>query len=276
MIGRVVPFAFAVILALGACTAIGDPAYSAPTQPNQTASSQQVETPDTILFVGNSYFYYNDSLHNHVRYMVEAAGVLPPDKLTYKSATIGGAALADHPIEHLVDHRNLRVDEPFDVVILQDISSAALSERGRERFARTVKRYAATVRAAGAEPVLYMTHAYVPPNKRASPDMTGQVARMYMEAGEANHLRVIPVGLAFAEAYRRRPDIRLHQAYDGSHPNLLGTYLAAATVFATLYGRSPVGSSYDYFGAVPKDEALFLQQVAQDTVLAFEARGKGK
>lgn len=27
--------------------------------------------PERILFVGNSYLYYNDSLHNHVRRMAE-------------------------------------------------------------------------------------------------------------------------------------------------------------------------------------------------------------
>jgi hypothetical protein len=28
--------------------------------------------PQRILFVGNSYFYYNNSLHNHLRGFVEA------------------------------------------------------------------------------------------------------------------------------------------------------------------------------------------------------------
>ena len=28
--------------------------------------------PAQVLFVGNSYFYYNDSLHNHVNRLVQA------------------------------------------------------------------------------------------------------------------------------------------------------------------------------------------------------------
>ena len=34
--------------------------------------------PTRVLFIGNSYLYYNDSLHNHVRRMVEEKF---PDKI---------------------------------------------------------------------------------------------------------------------------------------------------------------------------------------------------
>ena len=37
----------------------------------------KVENPTHLLFVGNSYLYYGDSLHNHVRRMVIAAGTHP-------------------------------------------------------------------------------------------------------------------------------------------------------------------------------------------------------
>ena len=80
---------------------------------------------------------------------------------------------------------------------------------------------------------------------------------------------VIPVALAFEEAYRQRPDIKLHKEYDGSHPDLIGTYLAACVVYASLYGRSPVGNSYDYYGKVDKEMAAFLQKVADETVRKF-------
>ena len=80
-------------------------------------------------------------------------------------------------------------------------------------------------------------------------------------AGNAADALVIPVGLAFDLAYERRPDIELHKAFDGSHPTLLGTYLAAATTFAALYDVSAVGNPYDYYGAMPAEDAAFLQQV---------------
>ena len=234
----------------------------------------QDSTPERILFVGNSYFYYNDSLHNHVSRMVEASDTALSGELTYKSATIGGAALRDHAIDHLLKHENLRVEAPFEVVILQGGSAEPLSEAGRARFTETATVYAAKVRAAGGEPVLYMTPAYVPPHRRFRSDMIEDIASLYIETGNKLDVLVIPVGLAFAEAYRRRPEIVLHKDFDGSHPSMLGTYLAAATAFASLYGQSPVGNPYNYFGEVSAEDARFLQEVADDTVTAFYGRDK--
>jgi len=228
--------------------------------------------PTHILFVGNSYLYYGDSVHNHVRRMVVAAGLHERSDMAYKSATIGGAALSDHNIDHLIDPVNLRVDAPFDVVILQGLSSAALSEAGRRRFSDSAADYALKVADAGGDTVLYMTHAYVEPHRRYSPDMIEHVATLYIETANDISALVIPVGLAFEEAYRRRPDLALHTAFDGSHPNLAGTYLASATVFASLYGVSPIENRYDYFGAIDADTALFLQTVAHDTVREFHGR----
>lgn len=228
--------------------------------------------PTHILFVGNSYFYYNDSLHNHVQRMVVAAGLSKRSDLAYKSATIGGAALFDHNIDHLLAPNNLRVNKPFETVILQGGSAAPLSDERRQRFTVTAIEYAKKIRQAGGEPVLYMTHAYVKPNRRYRPGMIADIASLYVETGNKIDALVIPVGLAFEEAYRRRPNIQLHKKFDGSHPDLLGTYLAAATVFASLYGQSPVGNEYDYFGEVEPEDAAFLQNVAQDVVTRFFGR----
>jgi len=260
---------------LGLVLAFGIAAFaSAGTQSEvseTTASAQTTEPlPTRILFVGNSYLYYNDSLHNHLSRMVGASGLLDRSALTYKSATIGGAALRDHDVAHLVDPASLRVDEPFELVILQGQSAAALSKNGRRRFADAVSAHARTIRAAGGEPVLYMTPAYAPEHRSYREDMTERVAAMYNEAGKSIGARVIPVGLAFEEAARRRPGIVLHKTFDNSHPSMLGTYLAAATVFATLYDTSPVGIDYTYFGEVTPEDARFLQQVAQDVVSEFE------
>lgn len=240
--------------------------------PPSSVADTPTKHPTSILFVGNSYLYYNDSLHNHVKRMVEAAEIHEESALSFKSATIGGAALRDHNIEHLLDPENLRVDDRFEVIVMQGGSYEPLSQRGRKRFLETVKSYAAKVRSAGGTPMLYMTHAYVPPHRNHREGMIEDIASLYVEAGAQTGAEVIPVGLAFEEAYRRRPGIQLHKAFDGTHPDLLGTYLAAATVFAAIYGMSPVGLEYDYFGEVAREDALFLQQVAQDTVNDFSAQ----
>ncbi|KPK16411.1 MAG: hypothetical protein AMJ67_14465, partial [Betaproteobacteria bacterium SG8_41] len=124
----------------------------------------------------------------------------------------------------------------------------------------------------GGKTALYLTHAHVEPHKRANPENIRLTEDLYVSVGNEVGALVIPVGLAFEEAYRRKPDMKLHKEYDGSHPDLIGTYLAACTVYASIYGKSPVGNSYDYFGKIDKETALFLQQVAEDTVKRFYGR----
>lgn len=253
-----------VVLGILLSGAAGVPAAQSP-----EVRQPQVDTPRRILFVGNSYFYYNDSLHNHVRRIAVAADPGLDKELQYKSATIGGAPLAHHNIQHLLEPGRLGLKEPFDVVILQGASTDALSEARRASFREKVIEFNAEIMKRGARTALYMTHAHVKPSKFASPDMIRKVEDMYVSVGNEVGALVIPVGLAFEEAYRQRPDIKLHKDYDGSHPDLVGTYLAACVVYASLYGRSPVGNSYDYFGRIDRETAAFLQKIADETVRKF-------
>jgi hypothetical protein len=232
----------------------------------------QVDTPKRVLFVGNSYMYYNDSLHNHVNRIASAADPALQKAIQYKLATIGGAPLEQHNIVHLTTPGNLGVKQPFELVIMQGNSTDALEDGSRAKFRQKVVEFNEVIKKQGGKVALYMTPAHIKPSKFASPDMTSKTADMYIEAGNEIGALVIPTGLAFEEAYRQRPGIKLHQDYDGSHPTLIGTYLAACTVYASVYGKSPVGNSYDYYGKVSKEDAAFLQKVADETVKRFYGR----
>ncbi len=226
--------------------------------PVPTVKKLAIEEPTHLLFVGNSYLYYGDSVHNHVRRMVYAGNPdLEARTLKYKSATISGSALHDHTIKAYIEPGKLRVKEPFQVVILQGGSAVGWSKKRPPVFKETVADFAAKIRAAGGEPVLYMTQAYVAPHKRTDPGMTDKLNKICTETGNANNALVIPVGLNFAEAYARKPDASFHKSFDGSYPNLHGTILAAATVYG-----NPVGNPYDYFGKIEAEDLAFLQQVA--------------
>ncbi|MDP1672955.1 MAG: hypothetical protein Q8L65_07545 [Burkholderiales bacterium] len=232
----------------------------------------QVDTPARVLFVGNSYLYYNDSLHNHVRRMVIADDPALEKVLQYKSATIGGANLAHHNIDHLTEPGRIGVTLPFQLVILQDGSAAPLSEKRRALSREKMKEFSSIIRERGGQVALYMGHAYVPPHKQAKPENIRLTENHHLAVGNEINALVIPVGLAFEEAYRRRPDMKLHKDFDGTHPDLLGTYLAACVVYASVYGKSPVGNQYDYYGKVSREDAAFLQQIADDTVKKFFGR----
>jgi hypothetical protein len=108
------------------------------------------------------------------------------------------------------------------------------------------------------QPVFFMSWAYAD-----KPEMTAELAEAYTRAGNDNAALVIPAGLAFAAALTQRPGLVLHAA-DKRHPSVAGTYLAAATVYAALFRKSPEGLTYT--AGLDGDTARFLQTVAWQTV----------
>ena len=88
------------------------------------ASSVQVtglnnKSPERILYIGNSYLYYNDSLHNHVRRMLEEVYDKEIDTGNYKSVTISGSRSWHHNIDYPIKYKNLGADKPSELVIFQ-------------------------------------------------------------------------------------------------------------------------------------------------------------
>lgn len=257
-------FATATLWALWSAAGATGPAPAVKPAP-QTA-------PQRVLFVGNSYLSYGGGVHVHVRQMAVADNPTTADGFAFRSMTVGGGRLDQHDVAAYLEPGRLGVAGSFDAVVMQDHSSSSRNAANRARFRQAVVAAAIRVRAGGGLPVLYMTHAYVAPHAHVDPRQTRDLERLYVAVGNEVGALVAPVGLAFAEAYRRRPNVLLQNVRDGSHPEPAGTYLAAATVYATLYGRSPVGNAYDYAGRIDRETMVFLQTVAQDVVADFFRR----
>ena len=100
--------------------------------------SLSVSNPSSLLFVGNSYLYYGDSLHDHLRRMVDAAGLYKGVDLEYRSVTINGVRLVHHDVKSYLEPDRIGVDVPFQVVVLQGHSSAALSEETHRLFETSI------------------------------------------------------------------------------------------------------------------------------------------
>ena len=227
------------------------------------------KTPERILFVGNSYLYYNDSLHNHVRRMLEELYSYKIDTSNYKMVTISGSRLEHHDIKHSLNHSKLGAEKPFELVILQGGSGETNSLLEREVFVEKANEMINKIHLTGAEAALYMIHAYVEPHKHTNPQMIKDIKKMYIDAANKNDVLVIPVGVAFENAYFKNPDIKLHKEYDGSHPSLLGTYLAACVVYSSITQESPMKINYNYFDNISDEDRKFLQKIAHQTVESF-------
>ena len=231
--------------------------------------SLENKAPERILYIGNSYLYYNDSLHNHVRRMLEEVYKKEIDTSNYKSVTISGSRSWHHNINHPLNHTNIGAKKPFQLVILQGGSGETNTKSERKIFSNEIKKMVKKVHEYGAEAALYMIHAYVEPHDKANPRMIEDIKKMYIDAGNKNNALVIPVGIAFENAYKVKPGIALHKPFDGSHPSLLGTYLAACVVFASITQQSPLEIDYNYYGEISNSYKVFLQEVAHKTVEDF-------
>jgi len=58
------------------------------------------QKPESVLWVGNSFFYYNDSMHNHFGRLVRSMG--PDAGVRGTSVTISGAGLDWHDMDSLL------------------------------------------------------------------------------------------------------------------------------------------------------------------------------
>ena len=164
------------------------------------------KTPERVLYIGNSYLYYNDSLHNHVRRMLDEVYESEIDTTNYKSVTISGSRSWHHDIDHSLNYKNLGVKNPFQLVIFQGGSGETNTEKERNIFSDEVSKIVKKVKNTGAEAALYMIHAYVEPHEDTDPRMIENIKQMYIEAGNKNDALVIPVGIAFENAYKVQPN----------------------------------------------------------------------
>ncbi len=256
-------------MALGVCGA-------AAAQSKPKRSDVGGATPESMLWVGNSFFYFNNSMHSHVIALVRGAD--PKATLRGTSVTISGSGMDWHDMasyfrpnglgKYIFDAGNEVVfttpGKAYDAVIVADCSQCPIHPQLKPVFHEQVKKQSAVIIANGARPVLFMTWAY-----KDKPEMTAQLAEQYTIAGNANDVLVIPAGLAFANVMARRPELELY-APDKRHPTLMGTYLAAAVTYAAVYKRSSAGNSYR--AGLDASLAAFLQGVADDTVREYYAK----
>ena len=217
------------------------------------------ETPRRLLFVGNSFTYYNGGLETHMKAL--AASASPPRLIEADRATQGGATLRVlHGKESI--RQKIR-DGRYDVVILQE-DIPELPEHSSAPFFEFGRRFDEEIRAAGGRSLLFMAWPYERLGWVALPE----IMKAHRELGCELNVPVAPVGLAFERAGREHPEIPMLAA-DREHETLQGTYLAACTIYATLYGENPQGYSYRPEGVTPA-EAAALQRIAAETVQAWQ------
>lgn len=221
-----------------------------------------------MLWIGNSYTFFND-LPSVVRDIAATQGM----KLSMTTVLKGG--------EHLSGHlRNQRLHEllkrgGWDYVVVQEFSAGPAADT--RTVERTVYPYARTIDSLAmeyspqAKVIFYMTwgHKYgnVYKNDYVLDDdyqtMQERLKTSYLEMAHDNNAWCAPVGMAWQTVRNEHPEYVLY-AQDCFHPSLVGSYLAANVIFATIWQRP---YQTDIRCGLPVDQTEILQQTAQKTVL---------
>jgi len=159
-----------------------------------------IEAPASAIFIGNSFFYYNNSLHNHFILLLRSADANTKFRAT--SATISGSGADWHDVEsyfrpnaigtYSFDANNNvvfnKLDRLFDLAIMMDCSQCPIHPQLKSVFAEYSKKHSTTVRKHGAVPVYFMSWAYAD-----KPEMTAELAEAYTRAGNDDGVFVVPV-----------------------------------------------------------------------------------
>ena len=153
-----------------------------------------------------------------------------------------------------------KFDKPFDVVIMNDCSQCPIHPQLKDVFHEFARKHSQTAVKNGAKPMLFMTWAYADAagDDRAARRAVHHRRQRQRGAGDSG-------GPGIREVDRRDPKINLYDP-DKRHPSLAGSYLAAATIYASLYGKSPAGLPTR---ADSRRRRRYLQEVAWDTVREY-------
>ena len=183
-----------------------------------------------VLFVGNSYTYFND-----LPVMVAQIGEASGTPLEVEMIAPGGATLYQHFTSTGARERIEMGD--LDAVVLQGQSQ----EAGGPGWIEAATSFAEIL--TGTQTVWYATwarHGDAFSNPVEGPAvMNANIERGYRDAAAINGDLVARVGAAWELARLELPEVRLHQD-DLSHPRPEGSLIAACVIHRTLTGRASV------------------------------------
>ena len=224
-----------------------------------------------VLFIGNSYTYYNN-LPDLVKEIALSFG----DTLVHDSSTPGGYNFNAHStntqtLSKINQHQ-------WDYVVLQAQSQEP--SFSPSQVASDTYPYAEILvdsilaNSSCTEPLFFMTWGrkygdqsncqFYPPVCTYA-GMQQRLRESYLDMSFLHNASCSPVGMAWKKSIAIDSTIDLYST-DNSHPSIYGSYLAACTFYASIFKKSAVGSSY-WPNAIDSATAYSLQEIGSNTVL---------
>ena len=235
--------------------------------------SRSTESDTTkILFIGNSYTYYN-SLPELVKAFTKEK--FPDQILETRLVSQGGMTLKRHWEEK--EALQAIKSGNWDYVILQEQSKLGMGvmiDDARyfgqtDLFFEYARKFDSEIKKAGAKTVFFMTWS-----ERSRPEEQEILTHAYSTIAKELNAIIAPVGLVWDQL--RGSEQFDFYVMDGSHPSAVGSYLAATTIFSSLFGASPLGLSGTISGkelsslGEPSLESKTLIEIGEEDALAIQ------
>lgn len=229
-----------------------------------------------VLFIGNSFTYYNDIPSLFAEIANSAGAVVEVESIVHGSYNLARYANPDDVAEPTDDpnmqgdgktvDQKLRANDDYDVIILQEqstrpISSYDLFLQGASDLNDKIKETQKD-----CDVYLYATWGYpkgLDSTYTTVPDMEAALRQAYNNVAKAIGADICSVGEAFTYVYNNYKDINLYHT-DDQHPSYAGSYLSACVHAATITGCDPRETTF--IGSLDAATAEILQNVAYDIV----------
>jgi hypothetical protein len=218
-----------------------------------------------VLFVGNSYTYYNDLPMVVSRIGDAAARAGRGPAVEGASVTVGGATMRNH--WDTGDAPRRIMNESWDAVVLQGQSvEPALNFTEFRTYGARFGMLANTQR---ARPVYFATWprraddaVYAQSWSGGTPEaFNGRLHTAYGQVAAQVMGAVAPVGNVWMAALAARPSVTLYDA-DGSHPSPAGSWLAACVIYRALAGVPAPPESDGALAGLTAEDARALRELA--------------
>jgi hypothetical protein len=241
-------------------------------QPSVVKESQN---PLRVLFIGNSYTYFN----NLPELLSELAASANPSKMLEAQMIVRGGATLKMHWEEGAALKALQQGK-WDYVVLQEQSTLPITDPATmHKYARF---FDAEIKKAGAKTIFHLTWA-----RQHQPENQVKLNDAYFTIAKELKALVAPVGVAWEKAFKEDAK-RVFHTEDKSHPNAAGSYMAACVFYALIYEKSPEKltnriSSYPVSDSgmvsnvktelvnLEKSEAILIQRIAWQTVKNVKA-----
>lgn len=236
--------------------------------------AKPVKKNPRILMVGNSLTYYN-KMPSMLKKICKSGGT----DAHIETFAIGGHTLYQWAYPDTLSRQDIKESKKlfqslktkkWDYVILQGSTTEPVT--GSARMDKALKKLIPMIKKSKAQIVFYQTWAPEKgysaslSNKSDVADFQKKAVEKYNKFAKKYKAAVAPAGIAFRRAEKALPGVNLYKP-DKKHPEKAGSYLAACTLYSTMFKRRAQGTVSLTNSAANSKIVKELQQLAADVTI---------